>query len=204
MCPRIESELEGASEPLRMVLFLELLDIELHYRIRHGEAPVLTDYEIRFPEYSPFIQWALSKATTALASSTQGSTISYHTGQHASSSQEYQFLVQQAAVFEEEPDLPVVPDHDVEEVIGRGGMGVVYRARDRRLKRRVALKMIRADRVMHAEGVRLFQLEAQSVARIQHPNILQIYEIGDTDGLPFVTLELLEGGSLAERLAGRR
>jgi len=85
--------------------------------------------------------------------------------------------------------------------LGRGGMGIVYKARDRRLNRLVALKMIRGT---HADEIQLtrFKIEAESVAMLRHPNILQIFDIGESDGSPFVALELLEGGSLADRLKG--
>jgi serine/threonine protein kinase len=84
--------------------------------------------------------------------------------------------------------------------LGRGGMGIVWKARQRRLNRLVALKMIRDGR--YADDARLtrFKIEAEAVASLRHPNILQIYDIGEFHGAPYVALELLEGGSLAERL----
>src|SRR4051794_4536483 len=88
-------------------------------------------------------------------------------------------------------------------LLGRGGMGVVYRARQVKLGRRVALKMIVGGE--HAGPVELarFQIEAESVARLQHPNIVQIYEVGEHGGRPFVALELVDGGSLEQRMAGK-
>ena len=81
-------------------------------------------------------------------------------------------------------------------------MGVVYQARQRQLKRLVALKMIRAGLQARPKDLDRFRLEAEAVARLHHANIVQIYDIGEAAGLPFVALELLEGGSLADRLAG--
>jgi formylglycine-generating enzyme required for sulfatase activity len=98
--------------------------------------------------------------------------------------------------------LPQVPGYEVEAVLGRGGMGVVYRARHLALKRTVALKMLAAGHPHPAERAR-FLAEAEAVARLQHPNIVQIHEIGEADGRPFIALECVAGGSLAERLAGR-
>ena len=80
-------------------------------------------------------------------------------------------------------------------------MGVVYKANHQGLKRLVALKMIRSGGQARADLVARFRTEAEAVARLRHPNILQIYDIGEADGQPFVALELLEGGSLGDRLA---
>jgi tetratricopeptide (TPR) repeat protein/tRNA A-37 threonylcarbamoyl transferase component Bud32 len=86
--------------------------------------------------------------------------------------------------------------------LGRGGMGVVYKARHRQLNRIVALKMIGDGKHASREVRERFLIEAEAVARFRHPNIVQIYDIGEADGRPYVTLEMLEGGSLADRLKG--
>src|SRR5207244_9563419 len=80
--------------------------------------------------------------------------------------------------------------------LGRGGMGVVYKARQRGLGRLVAIKMILGT----APAAR-FRREAEVVAQLQHPHIVQIHEIGEQDGLPYFSLEFLDGGSLAQKLA---
>jgi serine/threonine-protein kinase len=98
--------------------------------------------------------------------------------------------------------LPQVPGYEVEALLGYGGMGVVYKARHLALKRTVALKMLAAGHSHPAERAR-FRAEAEAVARLQHPNIVQIHEIGEVAGLPFIALEFVAGGSLAGRLAGR-
>src|SRR5208282_6805708 len=81
------------------------------------------------------------------------------------------------------------------------GMGVVYRARQRSLDRIVAPKLIRTGDPGEEERKRLTR-EAQAVARLQHPNIVQIYEVGEAGGRPFLALEFVEGESLARRLNG--
>jgi WD40 repeat protein len=81
-------------------------------------------------------------------------------------------------------------------------MGVVYRARQQRLQRLVALKMIRSGAHAEEQEFTRFQVEAQAVARLQHPHIVQIFEVGEQDECPFLALELVEGGSLAQKLAG--
>jgi serine/threonine-protein kinase len=98
--------------------------------------------------------------------------------------------------------LPQVPGYEVEAVLGRGGMGVVYKARHLALKRTVALKMLAGGHPLPAERAR-FKAEAEAVARLQHPHIVQIHEIGESAGLPFIALEFVAGGSLAKRLAGQ-
>jgi serine/threonine protein kinase/tetratricopeptide (TPR) repeat protein len=97
---------------------------------------------------------------------------------------------------------PAVTGYDVIQRLGEGGMGVVYKARHLGLNRLVALKMIRGASHARADHLARFRIEAEAVARLRHVNILQIYDIGEASGLPFVALELLDGGSLDDRLAG--
>jgi tetratricopeptide (TPR) repeat protein/tRNA A-37 threonylcarbamoyl transferase component Bud32 len=97
---------------------------------------------------------------------------------------------------------PEVPGYEVLGELGRGGMGVVYKARDTRLGRLVALKMVlHADHAGAAERDR-FRREARAVASLQHPHIVQVYETGEADGCPFLSLEFCANGSLAARLDG--
>ncbi len=96
--------------------------------------------------------------------------------------------------------LPTIPGYELEAEVGRGGMGVVYRARQLGLNRAVALKMIVAAEHASSEQRSRFRTEAEAVARLQHPNIIQIHEIGQYNGLPFFSMEFVAGGSLAENL----
>src|SRR5262249_31159307 len=86
--------------------------------------------------------------------------------------------------------------------LGRGGMGVVYKARHLALNRLVALKMILSGRHTGAEYQKRFRAEAEVVARLKHPHIVEIHDIGEADGLPYFALEFLEGGSLSRKLDG--
>ena len=107
-----------------------------------------------------------------------------------------------AAAAAPPPRLDQVAGYKILKVLGQGGMGVVYKARQRGLKRIVALKMISAVGHHAPEDLARFRSEAMAVADLQHPNIVQIYEVGEENGQPFFSLEYVAGGSLARKIAG--
>jgi hypothetical protein len=92
--------------------------------------------------------------------------------------------------------------YELLEEIGRGGMGVVYKARQVGLNRLVAVKMIRGGTHVGADALGRFRVEGKAIARLQHPNVVQIFEVGDLNGLPYFSLEFVDGSSLARKLAG--
>jgi tetratricopeptide (TPR) repeat protein len=100
-------------------------------------------------------------------------------------------------------DAPGGPDYQLLETLGRGAMGVVYKALDRRLQRVVALKMILSGKHAGRDELTRFRLEAKSIASIAHPNIVQIHDVGVLDGKPFLSLEYCPGGTLAHQLRGK-
>jgi predicted Ser/Thr protein kinase len=101
------------------------------------------------------------------------------------------------------PPVQSIPaGYEVLGELGRGGMGVVYKARHIPLNRLVALKMILAGAHAGPEQRARFKREAEAVARLQHPNVVQVYDVGEQNGLPFFSLEFVEGGSLNRKLAG--
>jgi serine/threonine-protein kinase len=98
--------------------------------------------------------------------------------------------------------LPQIPLYQIHALIGEGGMGVVYSAQHLKLKRVVAVKMLRSGAYASPAELSRFSLEAEAIAGLQHPNILQIYDLGETEGRPYFTMEYLDGGSLAQKLNG--
>jgi eukaryotic-like serine/threonine-protein kinase len=172
--PGIEEYLGDTPEPARSALLRELIALEIACRRRVGETPRVEDYKARFPLLS------LPLASTSAD----------------------QPAARPDLVVETVVDLPEVPGHEILGVLGRGGMGVVYKARQLSLNRTVAVKKILAGAYASPAELARFRHEAEAAACLQHPNIVQIHEVGEQDGRPYLVLEYVDGGSLAEQLAG--
>ncbi|MGP0062475.1 MAG: protein kinase domain-containing protein, partial [Isosphaeraceae bacterium] len=99
-------------------------------------------------------------------------------------------------------DGPSIPGYEILGTLGRGGMGIVYKARQTGLNRLVALKMIIGGSQAGSRQLARFRIEAEAVAQLRHPNIVQIYDVGEVDDMPYVALEFLDGGDLAARMDG--
>jgi serine/threonine protein kinase len=159
---------------------VDLIYNEYLLRERHGDQPTVHEYRQRFPEHGDVLQ-AQIELDRLLASD---QTATRPAGAPAG------------------PELPAIAGYEMLRELGRGGMGVVYLAQHKALKRKVALKMILAGPYADPERRERFRIEAETVARLQHPNIIQIYEVGEQEGRPFLALEYVDGGSLDTYLAG--
>jgi serine/threonine protein kinase/tetratricopeptide (TPR) repeat protein len=100
------------------------------------------------------------------------------------------------------PGPMTLPDYEILGELGRGGMGVVFKARHLKLNRLVALKMTLAGAYARPEELARFRTEAKAVARLEHPHIVRLYDYGDQGGLPYFSMEFVEGGNLAKKLGG--
>jgi len=142
-----------------------------------GQHPEVAEYQARFPEYHDVLskQILLHRAIET----TDGDT-----------------------AVDLAPTLSPETSYEIVEEIGRGGMAVVFKARQPDLNRYVALKMVRAVDASNDELLARFRSEARVVAGLCHPRIVQVYDFGEHDGLPYLAMELIEGGSLADRLDG--
>ena len=92
--------------------------------------------------------------------------------------------------------------YEILSLLGAGGMGEVYRARDSRLRREVAVKILPPSFAQDADRLRRFEQEARAVGALNHPNILAIFDVGTQDGAPYLVSELLEGQSLRQHMQG--
>jgi formylglycine-generating enzyme required for sulfatase activity/tRNA A-37 threonylcarbamoyl transferase component Bud32 len=204
--PRIEDYLGNAAEPKRSALLRELVLLDAHYRRGQNERLDTRDYTARFPDDLALIESAFSiefsvEATPTISdanlpsTSTESPAHSATASTPASSAQTHDACAAAAT-----PLFPNFPGYEVLSELGKGGMGVVYRARQLGAKRVVALKMIRAVELATPQDRLRFQIETEAVARLQHPHIVQLYEIGEVLGQPYFSLEFCDGGSLASQL----
>jgi WD40 repeat protein/tRNA A-37 threonylcarbamoyl transferase component Bud32 len=185
--PTLRADPEGAIE----VVYGEFLLAE-----QRGEAPRLEEYSRRFPTLAARL--ALQVELHRALESSGGS------GSAGASRNTVAPTIPDSEAPDDRPSRwPDLPDYEILGELGRGGMGIVYKARHRRLNRVVALKTLRIGLDGDAEAQARFRREAVAVARLQHPHIVQVYEVGGEDRLcPHLALEFVGGGSLVDRFAG--
>ncbi len=182
--PRAEDYLVDVPEQWIDEASRELVKLDLHYRRAAGLPDDTADYSSRFPRLDRLWLQQILNATSSLRA--ESSRMSFP----PTSSTSHSRL------------RPVLPGYEILELLGRGGMGVVYKARQLDLDRLVAIKMILAGEFASPETVARFRSEARAVAQLQHPNLVQIFDVGEFNGRLFLTFEYVEGGSLEKRLNG--
>jgi eukaryotic-like serine/threonine-protein kinase len=167
---------------------LEIIYTEFIVRARLGQRPAPEDWYARFPQWRQDLRQLFQ--------------VHEYMGGPG--------LTSAGATVPDKADRPAAPDcsprrlgnYELLEELGRGGMGVVYRARQAGLDRVVAVKVILAGEHAGPEEVARFRTEAKAAARLQHPNVVQIHEVEEQDGRPYLALEYVDGGSLHKKLAG--
>jgi WD40 repeat protein len=194
---KAESYLDGfpmvRNDPERAI---DVIFAEYLLREQLGESPSLSEYGRRFPQYAGELklQVELHRAMAEEGAGDWPETLTDRSANRGTSVE-----------AETEPgsnDYPDIPGYEVLGVLGSGGMGMVYCAWQQKLNRTVALKILHARAQATSEMLRRFRVEAEAVARLQHPNIVQIHEVGQHAGYPFLVLERVDGPSLARALGG--
>ena len=176
-------------------LFYELLKIEVHYRSQQGRSETIASYHLRFPQFQSQID-TVFRSGESLPKASDNSPVDPYTTEP-----------QNLAVtpLQDQPDPNNLPKQigrfQIESLLGKGGFGSVYLARDQQLHRKVALKVPHPHLIQHTEDAELYVKEARTVAGLEHPNIIPVLEIGSVPEYPvFIVSKYLDVEDLCQRL----
>lgn len=199
---RIEDYVITLSTEQRTLVVTELIEVEWSIRQTRGENPVATEYVERFPEYEPAIRQIAqtcfsvlerrspSNATTSIADELQNTLWSSTPITNVPS------ITGTALCLDAAPRKLCLGHFEIQQEIGRGGMGVVYRAKDKHLDRDVALKSLTPEAYRQPHARERFLREAKAAAVVRHPNIVTIYSVEVFDGALLIAMEFVDGVTL--------
>ena len=205
--PSLEALIGTAPESLRHVITLELIQSEVECRRRAGESPTSNEYVQRFPQWAGEIESRIAELPQTAdpnlevtQQSVPGIDAAGNQGRAANT------LVESSTqpMIVSARDLPIAPelltDYDIRGIVGKGGMGVVVRARDKKLNRDVAIKFLVPELARNEAARERFLREARAAAAVRHDNVVTIHSVREVDGVPLLEMELIQGESLAERI----
>ena len=203
-CPRLEDYAKQFPElATGQGLSPGLIVEEYRVRQRWRDHPGMAEYAARFPAYCPGLFKRFAEVDAEFTPAWRRAALPGHADRLHNTGSATPWQHREPGRHTQMAVLQQVPGYEILGELGRGGMGVVYKARHLQLNRIVALKMVLAGGHAGSQERSRFLAEAEAVAALQHPNIVQVFDFGQHDGLPYMALEYVNGGSLA-RPAARR